>query len=65
MNNKSFSNVVDRIIIQESSFAAEKRLGCCLDAIGVRTLADHGKFADRNPWKNQVVNGLFSIWKTT
>lgn len=59
------TQVLHRILMQESSFAAVRRVESCLDAIAVRLSKDREiKFVDRYARKDQVLSCLFSFLKT-
>lgn len=59
----SVASALDMVFIQKQRFTAVRRVGFCLDAIGVPAgSSEEGKFVDKNPWKAQVTDLLFSFW---
>lgn len=58
------ARALDIFFVLENKFASVRRIGVCLDAIGVPTVSEGQKFVDLNPNKSQVTSFLFCFWSS-
>lgn len=58
------ASTLDIVFIQEEKFVSLRRIGVCLDAIGVTVGKDGEKFVDKNQKNAQVAARLFHFWSS-